>query len=460
MKKVITIGEILVEIMATEIGDGFLEAISLVGPFPSGAPAIFIDQVAKLGQPCGMIGCVGEDDFGRVNIERLRRDGVDVSAIAIDPDRPTGSAFVRYRADGSRDFVYNIRHSASGAIAPTAAATALIDSADHLHVMGSALSSPALVEMVRTALQRVRSRGGTVSFDPNLRKEMLGGARDARSARRSPVADRPVPAERGRAVPAVRDGTRPSRSASSSAAASARSSSRKAPRAPSSHDAAGTVFGAGLPGRGGRSDRRRRHLRRHLRHLLAARPSASRGVDACQRRGSARRRAQGADGGDVHPGRARAFPEPSDPEGVRMSSNILADLPRRHASGDRVGLTSVCSAHPLVIEAALRLGKEDGTAVLIEATCNQVNQEGGYTGMTPAGLPRLRRGHRRQGGVRARGSDPRRRSSRAESVEAPAAGRGAGARPHDGGGLRAGRLHQDPPRHQHGLRRRERRPCR
>ena len=38
MKKVITIGEILVEIMATEIGDGFLEAIPLVGPFPSGAP--------------------------------------------------------------------------------------------------------------------------------------------------------------------------------------------------------------------------------------------------------------------------------------------------------------------------------------------------------------------------------------------------------------------------------------
>ena len=181
MKKVITIGEILAEIMATELGDGFLEPISLVGPFPSGAPAIFIDQVSKLGQPCGLIGCVGEDDFGRLNIERLRRDGADISAIAIDPDRPTGSAFVRYRADGSRDFVYNIRHSASGAIAPTEAASALVDSADHLHVMGSALSSPALAEMVRAALRRIRARGGTVSFDPNLRKEILSapGMRDA-----------------------------------------------------------------------------------------------------------------------------------------------------------------------------------------------------------------------------------------------------------------------------------------
>ena len=53
MKKVVTIGEIVVEIMAVETGVGFLEPLTLKGPFPSGAPAIFIDQVAKLGQPCG-----------------------------------------------------------------------------------------------------------------------------------------------------------------------------------------------------------------------------------------------------------------------------------------------------------------------------------------------------------------------------------------------------------------------
>ncbi|NEI71717.1 D-tagatose-bisphosphate aldolase, class II, non-catalytic subunit [Rhizobium lusitanum] len=53
------------------------------------------------------------------------------------------------------------------------------------------------------------------------------------------------------------------------------------------------------------------------------------------------------------------------------------------------GITSVCSAHPLVIEAALRRATLEDSAVLIEATCNQVNQEGGYTGMTPRDFRRF-----------------------------------------------------------------------
>jgi sugar/nucleoside kinase (ribokinase family) len=173
MKSILTIGEILVEIMATEKGDGFLEPVNLVGPFPSGAPAIFIDQAAKFGQPAAIIGCVGNDDFGRLNLDRLRRDGVDVEGVRIDPETATGSAFVRYRADGSRAFVYNIKHSASGAIALDDAARAILNRSDHLHVMGTALFSPRIVEVVLGAAAAIKARGGTISFDPNLRPEIL-----------------------------------------------------------------------------------------------------------------------------------------------------------------------------------------------------------------------------------------------------------------------------------------------
>jgi tagatose kinase len=173
MKSILTIGEILVEIIATDKGDGFLEPVHLVGPFPSGAPAIFIDQAARFGQPAAIIGCVGSDDFGRVNLDRLRRDGVDVEGVRIDPETATGSAFVRYRPDGSRAFVYNIKHSASGAIALDGAARAVLDRSDHLHVMGTALFSPRIVAIVLDAVDAIKARGGTISFDPNLRPEIL-----------------------------------------------------------------------------------------------------------------------------------------------------------------------------------------------------------------------------------------------------------------------------------------------
>lgn len=181
MKKIITIGEIVVEVMATERGRGFLEPLALIGPFPSGAPAIFIDQAGKLGQPCGMIGRVGDDDFGRINTRRLAADGVDISAIAIDPEAATGSAFVRYRVDGDRDFVFNIKHSANGGLTLDEAGRALIAGADHLHVMGSSLFSPAVVDATGAAVAAIKAKGGTVSFDPNIRRELLAlpGMRDA-----------------------------------------------------------------------------------------------------------------------------------------------------------------------------------------------------------------------------------------------------------------------------------------
>src|SRR4029453_10253924 len=143
-KKVLTVGEILVEIVATTKGDGFREPQALIGPFPAGPPSIFIDQIGRLGTPAAIIARVGDDDFGRLNLDRLIADGVDVSGIEVAKGEATGSAFVRYRPDGSRAFVYNIGHSATGKLTLTPGAEALTESCDHMHVMGTALSAPGL----------------------------------------------------------------------------------------------------------------------------------------------------------------------------------------------------------------------------------------------------------------------------------------------------------------------------
>ena len=181
MGKIVTLGEVLVEIMATKIGQSFRTPGYFIGPYPSGAPAIFIDQVAHLNFPCGIISCVGDDDFGHLNIDRLKQDGVDVSAIEVISESTTGSAFVTYSANGQRDFIFNITNSACAHISLRAAGKKLLQECSHFHIMGSSLFSPSIIESVKMAVDAVKDRGGTISFDPNIRKEILNtqGMRDA-----------------------------------------------------------------------------------------------------------------------------------------------------------------------------------------------------------------------------------------------------------------------------------------
>ena len=173
MKKIVTLGEVLVEIMATKIGQDFRTPGHFIGPYPSGAPAIFIDQVAHLNYPCGIISCVGDDDFGHLNIDRLKKDGVDVSAIKVTSESTTGSAFVTYKENGERDFIFYITNSACAQISLTAAGEKLLQECSHFHIMGSSLFSPSIIEAVKTTVKSIKNCGGSISFDPNIRKEIL-----------------------------------------------------------------------------------------------------------------------------------------------------------------------------------------------------------------------------------------------------------------------------------------------
>lgn len=72
-----------------------------------------------------------------------------------------------------------------------------------------------------------------------------------------------------------------------------------------------------------------------------------------------------------------------------MSSSVVTvdpvtDVLARNAAGEHIGVTSVCSAHPLVLLAAVVHARETGELLLVEATSNQVDQTGGYTGLRPA----------------------------------------------------------------------------
>jgi len=81
--------------------------------------------------------------------------------------------------------------------------------------------------------------------------------------------------------------------------------------------------------------------------------------------------------------------------GLRALTRILAANRR----GEQRGVTSVCSANPFVLEAAASQAARRGSLLCIESTASQVNQEGGYTGMTPAGFAAGVRGAAAAAGV-------------------------------------------------------------
>ena len=65
-------------------------------------------------------------------------------------------------------------------------------------------------------------------------------------------------------------------------------------------------------------------------------------------------------------------------------TNPLHDIAAWRDRAGPSGIPSVCSANAMVLEAAMSATRPTALPLLIEATCNQVNQDGGYTGMTPA----------------------------------------------------------------------------
>ncbi|MWP62307.1 sugar kinase [Gilliamella sp. Pas-s25] len=171
--KICTIGELLVEFLAKTQNQRFDQTGEFIGPFVSGAPAIFADQVAKLGFPVVFFSCVGKDAFGKMCISRLKNDGVIIDGITSHHKANTGSAFVTYKDSNERDFIFNIPNSACGLLSFNHINENLLKDCTHLHVMGSSLYSFRVIDAMRKALDIIKSKGGTISFDPNLRKEMF-----------------------------------------------------------------------------------------------------------------------------------------------------------------------------------------------------------------------------------------------------------------------------------------------
>ena len=174
MCEIWTMGEMLVEIMRPAPDMPLYETGTFSGPYPSGAPAIFIDTAARLGHSAGIFGGVGRDDFGKTLLDRLQRDGVNVDYVFEDDHASTAVAFVTYFSDGSRKFIYHIGNTP--AVHPKPFDMRDIAGAKYFHIMGcSLMADEAFREMIIDTAMRFAAAGAKISLDPNIRAELLGG---------------------------------------------------------------------------------------------------------------------------------------------------------------------------------------------------------------------------------------------------------------------------------------------
>jgi len=162
---VVTIGELLIDLVPLPAKDGSMQFIAK----PGGAPGNVAVGVSRLGGRAAMLTKVGEEAFGRMLVETLRQNGVAVEGIRSTSERRTGLAVVTLNAEGDRDFFFYRDGCADSDLEPDDLALDILGNSRVLHVGSLFLAQPTSASAQRRAIEFARAEGILVSADPNLR---------------------------------------------------------------------------------------------------------------------------------------------------------------------------------------------------------------------------------------------------------------------------------------------------
>ncbi|MGL5852235.1 MAG: carbohydrate kinase family protein [Phycicoccus sp.] len=160
---VVVVGELLVDIVHTPDG----HTAEHVG----GSPANVALGLARLGHDTYFATVVGSDDRGRRCVDHVERGGVRLLPGAVDDSHPTSTAQATIDAGGAATYVFDLHW--------TLPPVQLPGHTGHLHVGSIATTLPPGAESVTEVLRRGRATA-TVSYDPNIRPSIMGGADDVR----------------------------------------------------------------------------------------------------------------------------------------------------------------------------------------------------------------------------------------------------------------------------------------
>lgn len=166
---VVTFGEAMVLMIAEQPGP--LERAHSFRKRTAGAETNVAIGLSRLGYRVGWVSRLGDDSMGRYLLQVMRDEGLDCSHVTLEPGERTGFMFKGRSNDGGDPPIeYHRKDSAASRMRLDQLDEAWLRGARHLHVTGifAALSAQCLM-ITRRAIELMRTEGGTVSFDPNLR---------------------------------------------------------------------------------------------------------------------------------------------------------------------------------------------------------------------------------------------------------------------------------------------------
>ena len=168
---VVTVGESMVLFVAEQAGP--LREATTFRRHIAGAESNVAIGLCRLGHTAGWLSRLGDDEFGRAILFRVRGEGVDTSRVVLDQIAPTAVVFRDRREVGPLDVIYYRRGSAASRLCVDDLDAAYISAARFLHLTGiTPALSDSCRETVFAAAEIARAAGVRVVFDPNYRSKL------------------------------------------------------------------------------------------------------------------------------------------------------------------------------------------------------------------------------------------------------------------------------------------------
>ncbi len=184
MYDVTTVGEILIDLTQSGISD---TGIPIYTANPGGAPANVAVAASRLGAKAAFIGKIGDDAYGRLLIDTLKKNKVGTEGVIVDKSANTTLAIVSVNESGERSFAFYRKNCADTLLSENEITDEQLRNTRVLHFGSISLTDEPSKTATISSVRRAKDLGATITYDPNYRESLWSGADEAVKGMKEPL---------------------------------------------------------------------------------------------------------------------------------------------------------------------------------------------------------------------------------------------------------------------------------